>query len=422
MSAIENRVYIPALVGSGYGAFWRFQGRYRVIKGSRASKKSKTTALNFIVRLMQYPAANLLVVRKTERTLKDSCYKELLWAIHRLGVDAWWKATLSPLEMTYLPTGQKIYFRGLDDPMKITSITVSIGCLCWLWIEEAYEISKEADFDMLDESIRGQVPPGLFKQDTLTFNPWNERHWLKRRFFDTPDPDVFAHTTNYMCNEWLDDADKRLFERMKRENPRRYQVAGLGNWGIVDGLVFERWHEDAFDIDAIRAQKGIVSAFGLDYGYTNDPAAFVALLLDLENKKLWIFDEIYERGLSNEAIADRVKKAGYAKERITADSAEPKSNDRLTALGLRIRPSRKGPDSIRNGIDWLSDFEMIVHPRCVNVLTELGNYTWATDRFGNKLNRPIDDQNHAMDALRYAVESYIDPHKIQTMDKRLLGL
>ena len=107
--------------------------------------------------------------------------------------------------MTYKPTGQKILFRGLDDPLKVTSITVEVGVLCWLWIEEAYEISSEADFDTLDESIRGEVPPGLFKQITLTFNPWNEHHWIKHRFFDAaPDPDILAMTTNYTCNEWLD--------------------------------------------------------------------------------------------------------------------------------------------------------------------------------------------------------------------------
>ena len=131
---------------------------------------------------MKYPEANLLVVRKVFRTLKDSCFTELKWAINRLGVQAYWEIKESPLEMTYAPTGQKIYFRGLDDPLKVTSITVGTGCLCWMWIEEAYEITKEADFDMLDESIRGAIPPetGLFKQITLTFNPWNENGSLVR--------------------------------------------------------------------------------------------------------------------------------------------------------------------------------------------------------------------------------------------------
>lgn len=404
-----KQLHLPDVVGKGYGTFWRFKGRYRVCKGSRASKKSKTTALNNITRLMEYPQANLLCVRKTYRTLKDSCFTELKWAIHRLGVDAWWDIKESPLEMTYKPTGQKILFRGLDDPLKVTSITVEVGVLCWLWIEEAYEISSEADFDTLDESIRGEVPPGLFKQITLTFNPWNEHHWIKHRFFDAaPDPDILAMTTNYTCNEWLDEADKKVFETMKRNNPRRYRVAGLGDWGIVEGLVYENWEERLFSIDEVRKTPGIKSAFGLDFGYTNDPTALFCGLIDTSSKTLWVFDEIYKPGMSNEDIAAAVTEAGYAKERIRADSAEPKSIDRLYALGLvHIRRARKGKDSINNGIDFIQDYKIFTHPRCTNFLTEIGNYTWDTDtKTGKKLNRPIDDFNHLMDAMRYALEEY----------------
>ena len=404
-----KQLHLPDVVGKGYGTFWRFKGRYRVCKGSRASKKSKTTALNNITRLMEYPQANLLCVRKTYRTLKDSCFTELKWAIHRLGVDAWWDIKESPLEMTYKPTGQKILFRGLDDPLKVTSITVEVGVLCWLWIEEAYEISSEADFDTLDESIRGEVPPGLFKQITLTFNPWNEHHWIKHRFFDAaPDPDILAMTTNYTCNEWLDAADKKVFETMKRNNPRRYRVAGLGDWGIVEGLVYENWEERLFSIDEVRKTPGIKSAFGLDFGYTNDPTALFCGLIDTSSKTLWVFDEIYKPGMSNEDIAAAVTEAGYAKERIRADSAEPKSIDRLYALGLaHIRRTRKGKDSINNGIDFIQDYKIFIHPRCTNFLTEIGNYTWDTDtKTGKKLNRPIDDFNHLMDAMRYALEEY----------------
>lgn len=405
-------ISLPKVVGKGYGTFWRFKGRYRVVKGSRASKKSKTTALWFITNIMKYPEANALVIRKTFRTLKDSCFAELKWAVHRLNVDAWWEFKESPLEATYKPTGQKIYFRGLDDPLKVTSITVDVGVLCWAWLEEAYEVTKEDDFNILDESIRGEVPEGLFKQWTITFNPWNEHHFLKKRFFDAPpDPDILAMTTNYLCNEWLDEADKKMFEDMKKRNPRRYRVAGLGEWGIVDGLVYENWKEEAFNTDEIRKRPGVVSAFGLDYGYTNDPSAFFCGLLDEENKQLYVFDEIYEKGLSNKRIYERITEEGYAKERITADSAEPKSNDELKGYGLRVHGAAKGKDSIKNGIQWIQDLEIIIHPRCVNFLTEISNYTWAEDKFGNKLNEPIDDFNHLMDAMRYALEKYIRGNK-----------
>ncbi|MGN1031659.1 MAG: PBSX family phage terminase large subunit [Butyricicoccaceae bacterium] len=404
------RVRLPEIVGKGYGTFWRFKGRYRVCKGSRASKKSKTTALNLIVRMMKYPDANALVIRKVYRTLKDSCFTELKWAINRLQVAAHWDIKESPLEMTYIPTGQKIYFRGLDDPLKVTSITVEHGYLCWAWIEEAYEILSEADFDMLDESIRGAIPPetGLFKQITLTFNPWNEHHWLKKRFFDTPDDDVLALTTNYLCNEWLDDADKRVFEAMKKNNPRRYRVAGLGDWGIVDGLVYENWNEQAFDIQEIRKRSDVQSAFGLDFGYTNDPSALWCGLVSTKEQIIWVFDEMYEKGFSNRRIAEWVKRMGYAKERIRADCAEPKSIDELREQGLyHIRAARKGKDSVNNGIQFIQDYQIIIHPRCVNFLTEISNYTWDKDKFGNKINRPIDDFNHLMDAMRYAVEDVI---------------
>lgn len=396
--------HLPDIVGKGYKKFWNFKGRYRVCKGSRASKKSKTTALWFIYNLMKYPDANLLVIRKTFRTLKDSCFADLKWACHRLGCDHLWSFTLSPLEATYLPTGQKVYFRGLDDPLKVTSIAVDKGCLCWMWIEEAYEIMSEADFDMLDESIRGECPEGLFKQVTLTFNPWNEHHWLKKRFFDNPDEDTLAMTTNYLCNEWLDKSDLKVFERMKKNNPRRYAVAGLGGWGIVDGLIYENWKEEKFTLADV---KGLKTRCGLDFGYTNDETASPIMFLDLENKKLYIWDELYKTGLSNKKIYEELSSMGYSKEKFTGDSAEPKSIDELKSLGLRIKGAKKGKDSINNGIQWIQDLEIIIHPRCVNFLTEISNYTWDKDKFGKKLNVPIDDFNHLMDAMRYGLEDDI---------------
>lgn len=410
-------------VGGGYNDFWKFKGRYRVCKGSRASKKSKTTALWFISNLSKekYRAANLLVIRKTFRTLKDSCFTELKWAINRLGLQNTWIAKESPLEIVNVETGQKIYFRGLDDPLKVTSITVDVGVLCWLWIEEAYEIMSEADFDTIDESIRGEVPDGLFKQITLTFNPWNEHHWMKKRFFDCePDPDILAMTTNYLCNEWLDASDKKLFETMKKNNPRRYAVAGLGNWGIVDGLVYENWKEQNFVLmtkseydkleekpdDVVFSDK-LKNGFGLDFGYTNDPSAAFIGFVDLDNKKIYVWDEMYQKGLSNKRIHEVLNSMGYSKDRFTGDSSEPKSIDELKGYGLRITGASKGKDSVNNGIQWIQDFEIIIHPRCVNFLTEISNYTWDTDKFGNKLNVPIDDFNHLMDAMRYGFEQYI---------------
>ena len=398
-------IKLPEIVGEGYGDYWRFKGRYRVVKGSRASKKSTTTAMNMIYRIMKYPQSNVLVVRKTFRTLQDSCFAQLKWAIRRLSVEEYFDYKYSPLEIVYKPTGQKILFRGLDDPLKVTSVTVNVGYLCFLWIEEAYEITNESDFDMLDESIRGEVPDELFKQITMTFNPWNERHWIKKRFFDAPkDPDIFTLTTNYKINEWLDKSDLKVFERMKENNPRRYQGAGLGQWGIIDGLVYENWSEQEYNFDVVKDLKIVC---GLDYGYTNDPTALFVGFLDRDNKKLYVWDELYQKGLSNRQISDKIKAMGYGKERITADSAEPKSNDELNYLGLRVTGAKKGADSIMNGIQWIQELKIIIHPRCVNFITEIGNYSWASDKFGNKLNKPMDEFNHEMDAMRYALEKYI---------------
>lgn len=404
MSLTPIEISISQRIGKGYNRFWNYKGRYVVCKGSRASKKSKTTALWHIAKMMEYPLANTLVIRKTERTLRDSCFSDLMWAINRLGVDRYWKVTVSPLEMTYTPTGQKILFRGMDDPFKLSSISVSKGSLCWVWIEEAYEISREADFDTLDESVRGELPEGYFKRLTLTLNPWNEHHWIKARFFDKPSDNVLALTTNYLMNEFLDDADRKVFDDMKARNPRRYQVAGLGNWGVVEGLVYENWKEQVFMLNEV---QNAVTCCGLDFGYTQDPSAFVVMFLNQSEKKLWVWDEFYEKGFSNRRIFEKIQELGYAKEKITADSAEPKSIDELHGYGLRIKGAKKGKDSIMNGIQWIQDLEIIIHPRCVNFLTEIQNYQWKEDRFGKKINEPVDDFNHLMDASRYALEDNI---------------
>jgi phage terminase large subunit len=192
-------VRLSEVIGSGYDEFWEDKHFYECLKGGRGSKKSKTMALRTIYRMMAYPGANTLVVRRVYSTLKDSCFTELLWAINALGVSAYWKAKTSPLELIYYPDPthreifQKILFRGMDDPQKITSIAVEQGYLCWVWIEEAYQITDESDFDKLMMSIRGKVPKssGLFKQVTMTFNPWRE-NWIKTRFFDNKDDTVYT--------------------------------------------------------------------------------------------------------------------------------------------------------------------------------------------------------------------------------------
>ena len=393
------------IVGGGYDKFWNSKKRYRVLKGGKGSKKSATTAINFIFRLMSEEKSNLLVVRQVMNTHRDSTFAQLKWAQERLGVSEYWSNTVSPLEMTYKPTGQKILFRGFDDVLKLASTTVPQGYLNYVWIEEAFEIAKEADFDKLDLSVpRGRIPPPLYKQTTLTFNPWSESHWLKKRFFDQKNRDVDTFSTNYLINEFLDETDRAVFERMKKQNRRRYEVAGLGNWGVTDGLVFENWCVGKADIPKEDEYKW-KSFFGLDYGYTNDPTAFVAFKVNPKDKQIYIYDEFYEKRMLNSDIAKRITDMGFSKERIRADCAEPKSNDDLRRLGIsRITPSYKGRDSILNGIAAISEYRMIVDPKCVNMIRELSSYVYDERRQENGLRLPKDSENHLCDALRYAFE------------------
>lgn len=415
------KIDISKKIGKGYKTFWNFKGRYRVVKGGRASKKSTTNAQWIIYKMMQYPLANTLVIRRVFNTHKDSTWTQLKWATNNLGVSHLWKFSKSPLEATYLPTGQKILFRGLDDPMSITSITVEIGYLCWCWFEEAFQIMDEDSFNKVDMSIRGELPPGYFKQITLTFNPWSEKHWLKKRFFDAKDEDILALTTNYKCNEFLGEDDRRIFAKMKKNNPRRYNIEGLGDWGIAEGLVYENFEELEFDYKEISKQEGVKAYFGLDFGYTNDPTAFICILVNQEQNLLYIFDEHYQKAMSNSDIASMIKYKGYAKETIIADSAEPKSIDDIKKQGIRrIKAALKGKDSILNGIANIQDYKIYVHPKCENTLIELNNYVWD-NKDGVVLNKPIDDYNHLMDALRYAMESTKMKNRIKS-EKLDLGI
>lgn len=411
------KVDLPAKIGKGYGAFWRFKGRYRVVKGGRGSKKSYTMALWTIINMMKYPLANMLVVRRFFNTHADSTFTVLRKVIADLGLEGAWKATRNPLQLTVIATGQKILFRGFDDPQSITSIAVEKGVLCWVWIEEAFQIQDESEFNKLDFSIRGEVPEGYFKQITFTFNPWSENIWLKKRFFDPyergEDPEkIFCLTTNYLQNEWLDDDDRALFEDMRVKNPRRYEIEGMGNWGIAEGLVYTNWRVADFSVQELvsatdRYDKPIYKqVYGLDWGFSNDPSAFVYCLVDERNKKIYVCDEIYKTRMTNKDIADALKAADYDKCLIIADSSEPKSIEELRQQGiLRVRPAKKGPDSVRAGILKLQDYEIIIHERfCPNFIVEVNNYIWDKDKDGRVLNNPVDDYNHLMDAFRYACE------------------
>ena len=411
------KIDISKVIGSGYKKYWFSRKRYNVVKGGRGSKKSKTTALWIIYNMMKYPLANTLAVRQVFKDNRDSTLKDLEWASYQLGVHHLWKFNVSPMEATYTPTGQKILFRGLNDSMSITSITVSYGFLCWCWIEEAYQVKNEDDFNKLDMSIRGKLPEGYFKRIMITFNPWNDKHWLKSRFFDKQDEDILALTTTYECNEWLGEDDTRLFENMKVNFPRRYNVEGLGNWGIAEGLIFDNWIEKEFDYTTLDGQLCV----GIDFGFI-DPTSIMQSILDEKSKTIYVFGEWYKSNVITEDIYNAINKLGLTKSTIIADSARPEQIEEIKRKGVRgIRACTKGKDSIVNGINKLLEYKIVVHPNCKHLLAEFQNYCWDKDKNGNTIEKPIDDWCHCIDALRYSLQC-VNNNKIKFMSKSLLGL
>lgn len=398
-------IKLTETVGKGYNRYWHSKNFYRVVKGSRGSKKSKTTALNFVVRLLQYPWANLLVARRYSNTNKQSTYTDFKWACNRLKVTHLFKFNESLPEITIKKTGQKILFRGLDDELKITSITVDVGILCWVWFEEAYQIETEDKFSTVVESIRGtHEAEDFFKQITITFNPWNERHWLKGAFFDeeTKRSDTFASTTTYKCNEWLDEVDIKRYEDLYITNPRRARIVCDGEWGVAEGLIYDNVVVEEFDVDELFKTHKL--ALGLDFGFTHDPTALIVFLIG--DKDIYIFDEAYEKGLTTKEIAKLIKDKGYANSEIIGDSAESRLISELQSEhGIkRLKKSRKGKDSINAGISKLQGYTIHVLPKCENTINELYSYSYKQDKTGKWLNVPNDENNHLMDAMRYGMQ------------------
>ena len=405
----DIQIPLSKYLGKGYNRFHHSRNFYRVVKGGRGSKKSKSTALDYIYKMLKYPWANLLVVRRFSNTNKQSTYTDLKWAANRMKVSHLFKFNESLPEITVKKTGQKILFRGLDDPLKITSITVDNGLLAWLWLEEAYQVENKDKFDTLVESIRGSVDDkNFFKQITVTFNPWSERHWLKSAFFDeeTRFNDVFADTTTYRDNEWLDQQDIDRYEDLWRTNPRRAAVVANGDWGVAEGLVFENYTIKDFDIMATIKRVGETTA-GLDFGFTHDATTFPRLAVDLDSKELWIYAEHYEHAMTTDDIYNMIVDADMQHALITADSAEQRLIAELRAKGIsRITPSVKGAGSINAGIDFMKQFKIYIHPSCVKTIEEFDTYIYKQDKDGKWLNEPIDANNHIIDAVRYSLERY----------------
>lgn len=410
MMMTDVKISMAQAIGKGYNRFFHSKNFYRAIKGSRGSKKSKTAALCYVHDILKYNWANLLVIRRYSNTNKQSTYTDFKWATNRLGVSHLFKFNESLPEITVKATGQKIMFRGLDDELKITSISVDVGMLSWVWVEEAYQIEKQEKFDTLVESIRGSYnDPNFYKQVTVTFNPWNERHWLKSAFFDkeTRKRDVFSDTTTFRDNEWLDEQDRQRYLDLYRTNPARARVVCDGEWGVSEGLVFEKFESMNFDI-AKKINEIGVTVHGMDFGFTHDPTTLPSAAYDDSKKELWIYGELYKTGLLTDDIVDEIKKRNLEKARIIADSASPLVIAELQNKGIRrIEGARKGKDSIMQGIAFIQGLKIYIHPSCVNTLEEFNTYIYDKDKEGNWLNKPLDKNNHIIDALRYSLEPHM---------------
>ncbi len=423
-----KRLKMIDLIGAQYKAIMESRKRYLVVKGSRASKKSKNIAIRWILLLYEFEKANLLVVRKYSSLLKQSCRADLIWAIKRIGVEADWSIPKAELTLTRKSTGQVILFRGVSEPASIASITVEQGVLNFAWIEEAYQLDKEQDFDMIDEAIRGQLPEGYFKQIVLTFNPWHESSWLRTRFYirqpeevlddevryvpnkQKSSEHVLALTRNYDCNEWLDAADLANFERMRVEQPERYKVAGLGEWGVTGSRIYENYEVREFDWKKLFYEKDRFTdkpkyehRIGLDFGYSAHTAG-VRLLVDREAREIYVCEELYEQRLSTDEIGFKLKELDWHREPIHADSEDPRTIRELKkTVAPRIFGVKKERGSVMSGIQQLRGYRIIINPKCYNFELEISHYAFKKNAAGKELPAPEKGWDHLMDAMRYAM-------------------
>ena len=387
----------------------RSDKRYIVMKGSAGSGKSVDTAQNYILRLMRDKGRNLVCIRKSDITNRDSTFAELTGAVYRMFGDKaerYWQINMSPLKLTCRANGNQIIFRGMNDDKqreKLKSITFQRGKLTDVWCEEATELTQ-ADVEIIDDRLRGELPPDQFYQIRMTFNPVNKNHWIKKVFFDTPDSNVLTHHSTYLMNRFIDDAYKARMERRKLVDPEGYVIYGLGEWGEIGGLILHNWEikevtQNINDYDDI--------AIGQDFGFNH---ANAILLLGIKDDNIYILDEIYlhEKDTS-EIIQEAIKHAIPAKRTMWCDSAEPDRIKEWTKAGFRARPVDKGGSkgSVKAQIDWLKQRKIYVHPHCVNTIKEMQQWKWKKDeRTGEYLDEPVPFQDDAIAALRYGVEGW----------------
>ena len=384
--------------------------RYIVMKGSAGSGKSVDTAQHYILRLMSDPGRNLLCVRKSDVTNRDSTFAELQGAIFRMFGEQYkkyWYINSSDMRLECIANHNQIFFRGVNDEKqreKLKSIAVKRGKLTDVWIEEATELTQ-SDFEIIDDRLRGELPKGQFYQIRLTFNPVSSSHWIKKHFFDRADPDVFTHHSTYKDNRFIDDAYYRRMERRKEVDPDGYRIYGLGEWGEVGGLILTNSVVEDFDTSPERFDYMVNSQ---DFGYNH---ADCIGEVGFKDGELYLCREIYEFEKDTGELIDLANRRGFNKAlTMWCDSAEPDRIKMWRKAGYKARGVKKEPNSVRAQIDYLKLHKIHIHPSCVNTIKEIQQWKWKkNDKTNEYLDEPVNFFDDAMAMLRYSIEEERKP-------------
>lgn len=414
---------IKVEMNSVFKEFNKTKCRYRLAKGSAGSGKSVDIATDFILKLsdIKYKGANLLVVRQTETSHKDSTFAELLSAINRMGLSRFWSYTLTPLTLTCKTTGNMIIFRGFSDQRareRVKSITFPQGKLCWIWAEEATEL-QESDCDILDDRLRGQLDnPNLYYQMTFSFNPVSASHWIKRKYWDYESDDIFKCHSTYLDNRFLDESYHKRMMMRKEQDPEGYQVYGLGEWGELGGLILTNYVVEDLSTDFNRYDNVLYSQ---DFGYNH---ANCILEIGFKDDEIYVLRELYVHEKDTDEIIQLANEMGFDKhKKMWCDSAEPDRIKMWQKAGYRAEGVKKEQGSVNAQIDYLKQHKIHINGCCLNTIKEIQQWKWQKDKStGLYIDTPVDFMDDAMAALRYSVENYRRNRRVQVWDKSLLGL
>lgn len=368
--------------------------------GGASSGKSHGVIQKVVFKSLQawkYPR-KVLFLRKVGSSVYDSIFEDVKQCLEAWGLLGACKVNNSAYRIE-LPNGAQFIFKGLDNPEKIKSIKGISDVV----MEEASEFTLD-DYTQLTLRLRDKKHPN--KQIYLMFNPVSKVNWVYNAFFVKKPKNTVIYQTTYKDNRFLDEVTKENIEELANRNEAYYKIYALGEFATLDKLVFPKYKKQLLNKEEL---KQFPSHFGLDYGFINDPSAFMHIKIDDENRRLYIVEEYVRKGLTNDKIAEAIKALGYSKEIIRADSAEKKSNQELRNLDIpRVIDVMKGPGSVMQGIQYILQYEIIVDERCVKTIEELENYTWKKDRATNEyINEPVDSYNHCLDAMRYAIQDRI---------------